>query len=230
MKPFAVILLLATLSSCGSVSQEQFSPAGVQELRSLVAEQGAKINELDATLRQVTGRLEEIEHSSNQETTELRSALSRFSSRVPPPSGVPVELLSQDEQRIALNQGPAAAIYRSALQKLHEGSFSEAEKLFSQFVVENPGTTFTDNALFWSAVCFEKVGQTDRAIVQYSEVFQRFPQEDFVPAALYRLGDAFRSIQSTNDALTTYKKLVDEHPDSAWTKLAQARIAEMKKH
>ena len=92
---------------------------------------------------------------------------------------------------------------------------------FNEFIQGNPGTAFTDNALFWTGVCYDKLGQFDRAIGSYSDVFQRYPAEDFVAPSLYRLAETFLKMDSKSEATLTLQKLVDEHKGTVWAQRGQ---------
>lgn len=83
---------------------------------------------------------------------------------------------------------------------------------FGQFVSQNPGTAFTDNALFWLGITNDKTGQYNQAIVSFSEVFQKYPGGRGSPA-LYFLAQDFLKIDSKSDAIVALQKLVEEHPE-----------------
>ena len=177
----------------------------------------------------MSGKLEEVQHASRGKTEELERTLQRVSSRVPPPPGVPDELLVQDESLISRITGPAADSYRSGLQQLREGDFQGARGTFSGFVEANPNTAFTDNAYFWLGVVYEKLGEPDRAVGAYSEAFNRFPAEDRVGPALLRLAELFLNMGSKKDAALTLQKLVDEHGNSESGVKGRALLAEINK-
>jgi len=225
-------LSLFTLSACSGnkVAQlEKSTKDQMGDVRAMQAEHTASINELKAQIRELTGRVEELQHLSAGKTAALEESLQRFGSRVPPPEGVPVDLLSRDEERISGKSGEQADSYRVALLQLRTGEFERATTSFAQFVEQAPDTAFTDNALFWTGVCFDKMAQYDRAILSYNDVLQRFPAEDMVPFALARLADSFVKVGSYNDALLTLDKLIDEFPKHQLVSDARKRKAEISK-
>ncbi|HQH28994.1 MAG TPA: tetratricopeptide repeat protein, partial [Oligoflexia bacterium] len=172
------------LSGCSTKRLDDLD-ASVGELRRIQADHTAALDEIRADLRMLAGKVEQIERQTMGKTKELERSLQRLGTRVPPPPGVPEDLLTQDEEAIAAIAGPAAEMYRQALGFLRGGDIEESRKLFARFVDQNPGTAFTDNALFWLGIACTKLGQYDRAVVAFSEVFQKYPAEDMVPAALY---------------------------------------------
>ncbi len=197
------------------------------DLRTLQAEHGTAINEMRNELRSVTGKVEEVQHVSVGKTQELEQTITRLQSRVPPPAGVPEELLNQDDEKIAPLTGGSADLYRQALAQIRTGDFEGAKASLQKFITDNPGTAFTDNALFWLGIVEDRMGANDRAVVNFSEVFQKYPAEDMVPPALYYLAESFAKMGSKQDAVLTLQKLVDEHPKSPFAARGRERLQEL---
>ncbi len=201
----------------------------IEEIRSTQAEHGTELAEIRVELQQLRGKIEELQHTATGKTEQLERTLEQFGSRVPPPEGVPAQLLNRDEEQIAKNTGDAADMYRRALRQLRIGDFSGAATAFTEFVSRYGDTAYSDNALFFSGICYEKLGEYDKAILAYNDVLQKYPAEDMVPAALFRLGESFAKVGSTNDAVLTFDKLVDEFPRSEYSQEATKRRAELKR-
>ncbi len=234
--PSAVLSLMFALSlcACGGGGRmhalEQFkdqTTRDIADIRAVQAEHNAILGDIRAQFRELTGKVEEAQHLSVGRTQELERTLQRFGTRVPPPEGIPSELLSRDEDAIARNTGPAAELYRTALNQLRTGEFERAAVSFEEFVTQNPGTAFTDNALFWTALCREKMEQYDRAVSSYNEILQKYPAEDMVPMALLRLADNFARIGLIEDAVITLDKFIDEFPRHSMIAQAKKRRAEL---
>ncbi|MCC6953040.1 MAG: tetratricopeptide repeat protein [Deltaproteobacteria bacterium] len=221
------LMVACSLVGCaGGLSEEvKGLKSQLSEIRSIQAEHTASINEMRQQIGQLGGQVEEAQHLAKGKTEELQRTLEQVSSRVPPPPGVPEDLLNSDDEAISRINSDAATEYRQSLQFLRAGNFDRALTGFTNFIAQNPGTAFTDSALFWSGVCYEKMNQLDRAIGAYSDVFQRFPAEDFVPPSLYRLGDTFEKMGSSKEASFAFQKLVDEHPRSNEAQRARERLA-----
>jgi len=203
------------------------SKMDINDIRTLQAQQSQAINEIRNELRTLTGRVEELQHTSTGKTQELEQTLSALRSRVPPPAGVPEELLDADDQKIASIPGPAAEQYKKALTLIRSGAFDAARAEFESFSEANPGTAFTDNALFWLGISRSQLGQYDGAVVAFSEVFQKYPAEDMVAPALYYLADAFVKMGSKQDAILTLQKLVDEKKGSPYAARGREKLQEL---
>lgn len=201
----------------------------VRELRSVQAEHTASLNQIRSEMRQVSGQIEELQYLSQGKARELEKTIQQLGSRVPPPPGVPEDLLSNDQEKISRVNGEAADTFRTALNQMRSGDFEGAKGNLDSFILSNPGTAFTDNALFWLGIAHMKSGQYDRAIVSLSEVFQTYPAEDMVAASLFYLAEVFEKSGSRDDAMLTLEKLIDEHPRSEYSGKSKAKLRALKR-
>ncbi len=75
------------------------------------------------------------------------------------------------------------------------------------------------------AVCKEEVGDLDGALQALKEVDTRygktFPE---TPHILFSMGRLYEAKGSYSEAANAYNRLVDEYPQSSWTKLARNRL------
>lgn len=230
---FALIPAAVLLSSCAGSKVEEIGQQtksvknDLADLRQLQAQQSSAINEIRAELRTLQGRIEELQHTSVGKTAELESTITALQARVPPPPGVPEDLLNADESKIGSITGAAADQYRKALSEVRTGNFDASRQTLTSFVDANPGTAFTDNALFWLGITYDKLNQYDRSIGSFSEVYQKYPAEDMVAPSLYYLSETLVKMGSKNEAVLTLQKLVDEHGSSAFGARGKARLQEL---
>lgn len=226
-----VLAVLLTGCSDGRITQLEETTkklkAEIADIRSLQAEQTTSLRSMNSELRSLTGRVEEVQHVSTGKTQELEQTISKLKSRVPPPAGIPEALLNEDDERIAPNSGAAADQYRQALQQIRTGDFEAARTTLRSFADSNPGTAFTDNALFWLGIVAQRLGQVDQSVGYFSEVFQKYPAEDFVAPALFYLAESLQKLGSKQDAVLTLQKLIDEHADSPLVPQAKAVLAQL---
>ena len=229
-KVITVFSLATVFSGCaGNQAQLDKFATDIRELREIQAQQTASMEEIRSEVRKLGGKLEETQFAATTKTRELEETLEHYESRVPPPEGVPEDLLSEDEAAISRIQGDDAALFSKGLRLLRKGVLEESRDSFNQFLEHTADNAFTDNALFWVGIISDKLGQTDRAISAFSDSFRRFPAEDRVPAGLYYLGECFVKIGSTNDGVLAWQKLIDEHPQSKFAAKAKIRITEVKR-
>ncbi len=225
------ILSALVLTSCSEARIDQLELKMMNDLRQMreeIAQQGNSIEQLRGEIGAVTGKMEEVQHSSTGRTQEIEDNLRKLGSRVPPPPPVPEEILIVDEQMISKQEGPAAEMFKNGLKQLREGEFGDARDTFLKFVEENPDTAFTDNAFFWQGIAYEGLNQLDRAVAAYSLGFQKFPAEDRVSANLFYLATVFQKMGQNKDAELTFEKLVEEHPKSDFADLAKKKLEQLK--
>ncbi|MCB0358407.1 MAG: tetratricopeptide repeat protein [Bdellovibrionales bacterium] len=219
-------LLAFGISGCSKAFQDEMR-ADMADLRSIQARQTASLDQLQSQFASLQGKVDELEYAVHGKTSELEQRLERFGARVPPPPGVPADLLAEDEEKIRRVSGPAADQFSEGLDLLRAGEFERARSLFQSFVDQNPDTAFSDNALFWTGVSLEKIGKYDRAVVAYSDVFKLYPAEDRVQPALLRLGEAFAKLGSTEEAKLTFQKLLDDYPRGKYASEARKQLRDL---
>lgn len=222
---FAILLLVACSSG---KSPSELMDEDLSQIRAIQAENIASIENLTSEVRNLSGKVEEMQHSSQGKAQELEKTLAQVSSRVPPPAIVPVSLLEKDEKLISREVGAAAREYSLALRKLRAADFSGAQNGFREFVNQNPQTSFSDNAIFWVALCYESFGDYARAITYYSDVFTNYSKDDFAPAALYRLGENFLKMGSSFEAKDAFLKLKEDFPRSEFSLKAEEKLRVLK--
>ncbi len=225
-RTFTVSVVLLFFCACSNTARE--FQGELEDLRTIQARQTASLSQIQEELRLLSGQVEELQFHAMGKTAELEKSLQRLGSRVPPPSGVPEDLLTQDEEKIAKIAGEAADLYRQALRQMRTGAFAEAEHLLTEFISGNPQTAFTDNAYFWSGVSAERTGDYQKAVANYSTVFQKFPAEDRVAPALLRLGNVFAKLNSPDDARLAYQKLIDDFPRSSYATSAKKQLKKLR--
>jgi tol-pal system protein YbgF len=204
----------------------------VRDMRLQQAEQGSNIEELRTQVRELNGKLEELQFAGGARTTQpeypvpANARMKQGAATVA--AGVSPLLVRQDELAIAKISGPAADLFRAGLNQVKIGGFSDSLRTFGKFVVENPGTAFTDNALYWLGVSYDQLGQYDLAIEKYSMIYKDYPAEDRAPDALLNLGESFLKIGDKSAAVDSWNIILDEYGNTEVAKRAKIRIQEEK--
>lgn len=233
MRTFLVAASMLFLGACSDSRVSQLDESSrrtsgdIESLRATSAENTSAIADLRADLARLSGKLEELNYQVTGKTAELQRTMEAVSSRMPPPPGVPEDLLASDESLIGRISGSAADAYRAALKDLRAGKFQDARSRFSRFAEENPNTAFTDNAYFWMGICSDQLGELDRAVGGYSAAFQKFPAEDRAAPALYYLAQDFLKMKSRSDAIVTLQKLADDYGSTEYGRKGKALLNEM---
>ncbi len=201
------------------------------ELRNLAVNQAelvSRIQDMQNTIAQLTGRVEDLEFKLKGQTQQIEKQLSLVSSRVKPPEGVNEEWLVNDEEALKMNNSESGKLYKSALSALRTGDFAVAIQSFDAFTKRYPNTAYTDNALYWAGLSAELMGDYDQAVVYLSEAYQKFPAEDFAPIALFQIANCFQKSGNYTNQKLMLQKLIDDYPKSAQAKEASNKLKNKK--
>ena len=231
MKVYKIIAFSFSIYATGCVSSTVIDKleSDIKELRSVVADQNVAIEDLRSDISKLNGQMEETQFKTLDKTNQLERVLEQFGSRVPPPIGVPEDLLANDEELISKVGSTSADIFVKGLKEIRRGLFVEARDTFSLFNEQNPPNSFTDNALFWVGISSRLLNEHDRSIISFGEIIRKYPAEDRVPAALFYLGETFASTNSFDEAIDSFSKLIDDHPNSKFVQRSRVRISELKR-
>lgn len=123
--------------------------------------------------------------------------------------------------------------YYAAVRALHvkadllfeKKEYKAASELWETLAKKYPKSHLAPIALMRVAVCKEEVGDLDGALQALKEVDTRygktFPE---TPHILFSMGRLYEAKRSYSEAANAYNRLVDEYPQSSWTKLARNRL------
>ena len=83
-------------------------------------------------------------------------------------------------------------------------------------------------SLFDAAVCLEEKGDTDQAQKLYIQVYTSYKDSTVAPRALFDAARLDEAKSAWTDAQKKYDQVESLYGQSAWTKLAQDRVIELK--
>ena len=214
--PAVLALALLTLSGC----IPQPSPQGegdISEVRRLQTDQMELIAAIRSDIRELTGRMDELEHRQNT-LSALAEQISSVSRRLPPPSGVPVAELELTE-RMADSQGDT--LLSQALTSVRGGKFKSAIDSLDQAISQNGGKSYY---FYWLGISHELFGTLEKALGAYHECATSFTKDAFAPAALARQAEVFVKLSDKNSAKLTLQKLISTYPGSTYSQNAKGRL------
>ena len=211
-----------------------------QELRKQSAGLRAVLEEMNEDIRILSGKLEEMEHSIKQQqrkAEELEQKREEKLDRLEQRMDQNLEQIRGMEQYLNLEstKKPVAVatpgipakkplseedIYRSAKQAFDQGDSEAARRGFQEFIKRYPKSRNADNAQFWIGEIYYREKWYEKAILEYQNVIEKYPQGNKVPAALLKQGLAFSSIGDKANA-----KLILEELNRKYPKSNEARVA-----
>ena len=140
------------------------------------------------------GKVEALEFDSQTQRNELKGSLSNFELKL---GALEKKLDGLDRTK---SEGPVSNEYEKALRDHQNGKFKEGREGFSSFIKANPNDSLADNALFWMGESFMIEGDYRRALIQFQDLVDKFPQSDKKCDAMDQQVKAFEALKMTKEA------------------------------
>lgn len=200
------------------VDQLKRASGGEKPAGARLADLGEEVAALREEIAELRGAVEEAQHAADRAMEEARVAREHPALAAPSPAG-PGNTGSASGTARAREE---IAGYEEAFRLYRSGEYEPAIDRFKVFLQTHPSSDYADNAQFWLAECYFKLGDLEQAVLAFQEVVQKYPEGNKVPDALYRQGIALLEIgRSTGDeakyrpaAQQIFERLVNKHPDS----------------
>lgn len=204
---FVFTACLKTRSEISDVEEKKQAQqiTAIQQQR---ADQESRVNDIEATLRQINGRLEAIEHRLNLDYENKQKELSSSAAiqkQMIDQMKLFEENLNRIEARLSEVESRPSAVAAPPVNKgtsnkdSNHPSYMEAENFFNskewkkaafsyeKYRSENPkGKNFAD-ATYKIGVCFQEMGKNAEAKVFFDEVLEKFPKSATARKAQYRI-------------------------------------------
>ena len=112
--------------------------------------------------------------------------------------------------------------YKVAFELASQQRFNEAIKLFQDVLVDYPDGRLSADALFWiGEICLIlSEPQIEKSRQAYMQLLQRFPEHQYVAAALYKLGHIHHQLGQKRTSKEFFGRLIQEYPGSTAAQLA----------
>lgn len=232
----SIFLVSFLLTSCSGNSKLQDRldtlEKNLQDIRVVHAELTSRIDGVENHTRQVTGKVEELEHTQTSQiggidgdVGSLKQELSRLGKRIPPPALVPLIALEEDEGRATAYGGEESRYFSNALTRIRTGSYTESVSLFRQLLNISQNRDLAGRALFWVAVSEEGLGNHTGALQAYHQFSQLYSGHPRLPLSLLRQASVFLRLRDTDTARLTLHKLIAQFPSSIEAREAQIKLA-----
>ncbi len=253
LKPFYLPAALSLLLCAGCVStsltpeDQREMQRGVAETVSLVRQirsdqanlqerlLGETGGDLQSTLEQIlsevrslSGRVEQLEYDLadlNRNFRTLRAG------GVSPPTEVSVTPPSRTASTTPVVSEPPPATsgnpdddYTAARIDYNIKKYEQAAREFEAVFQNYPDHHTADNALFWEADCYAKLGQSDKALETYHRLYDNFPLSDKVPDGLFNEGVLLLSLGRRDEGEEKFRQVIQDHPLSAAREKAEKRL------
>ncbi|MDE0372110.1 MAG: tol-pal system protein YbgF [Rhodospirillales bacterium] len=210
-----------------------------------IARQERRLQELEDSLRAVTGRMEENRHLLDQlhrQLQQLEETQAVPGDALPPPLPAPTadtvpaapvvgtgpeteNVVAQDPPSGSATEvpGPVTATqfddeetsYRQAYELLVRADYAAAEAAFRDFIRRYPNGTLTDNAYYWLGESHYVREQYAEAAAEFARGFRSAPDKQKAPDILLKLGLSLIALGKNDDACEAFRRLGLDFPDAS---------------
>ncbi|MBR9765491.1 MAG: tol-pal system protein YbgF [Rhodobacteraceae bacterium] len=231
--------------------KRELSTTGAPSELSTGGSQLDRLNAIEAEMRRLTARTEELEHRVDRVVTDGTNRIGDLEFRL-------VELeggdLSQLGETSTLGGGalpqagnevasaplapadpgtaPQLAVseeadFQAAADKLAQGDYAGALTGYETFKATYPGSPLSAGADLGRGRALEGQGDTKTAARAYLDAFSAAPKGDTAPESLYRLGVLLGQLGQQPESCVTLGEVGSRFPGSSWAgEAAQARISQ----
>jgi len=251
MRPTLLALSVATLAAgCASTPPEadpvqlklKDLDARITRIERIVANQveaAQHLDEVQSNVRQLRGRLEELEHGNEALAKQQRDLYADLDKRLAAAGGAAAGNASGETAAVggAATPGAAAgaaagnapssveqAVYTQAFDALKAGSYSVAITGFKDFLGTYPASALAENAQYWLGEAYYVNHDYDAAAVAFRTVLKKWPDSRKAPDALLKLGYTQYAQKQNAAARATLTEVMRKYPGSDSAKLAAERL------
>ena len=261
MGPVAVVLVTALAAGCASMPAEDDPvqvklndlDARVARIERVISNQSLvelaqHLDAVQADVRQLRGRLEELEYS----TQTLRKQQNDLDKRIAASGGGGSSGVGAagtaggagPTEGAAGGAGPATGsavaaaptapapdassveqtVYAQAFDSLKAGSYSVAITSFKDFLSNYPTSPLAENAQYWLGEAYYVTRDFDGASNAFRNVLQKWPDSRKAPDALLKLGYTQLEQKKTTDGRATLTQVTQKYPGTDAARLATDRL------
>jgi tol-pal system protein YbgF len=192
------------------------------------------LDSVQADVRQLRGRIEELENGTETMRKAQRDVYSDLDKRIAALGGAPAggaggAASIGTAAPAPTTPAPAGSpveqtVYAQAFDSLKAGSYSIAITGFKDFLANYPASPLAENAQYWLGEAYYVNHDFDAASGAFRNVLQKWPDSRKAPDALLKLGYTQYELKKVPEARTTLNQVAQKYPNSDAAKLATDRL------
>ena len=234
--------LLACLWLTPAAAAERSTPAPELDpaRREALADMLLQLQQVQAELRELRGRVETQTHEIEALKTRQRDLLADIDRRVGElerrgaAGPAAAEAAVRPGAAAALGEAAAALAkeqqeYDAAFALLKQGQYERAGRQFREFVKAHPNSPLADNAQYWVGELAYVVRNFKLALDEFGKLLQAHPDSPKAPDALLKIGYAHYELAEWGKAREALNQVVTRYPNTPPARSAEQRLAKMKK-
>jgi tol-pal system protein YbgF len=217
---------------------------GTLDAQKVMADFGAKTDQITTDIQLLQGRLEENNYRLAEQAqkiddwsvkiSELAARIDDVEARVKQLGAAAVATgqtaTAPEEHRQAQPRTiePSEA-YRQAKSDFDKGNFDLALAGFQNYIAQFPAASQADNAQYWIGECYYALKDFRKSISAFSKVISEHPKSDKVAGAKLKIGLAYLNEKNSAKAKQYLNKVIKEHPGTNEAEIAKDRLAKIRK-
>lgn len=178
-----------------------------------------RLDALQADVRTLRGRIEELENSNEALRKQQRDLYSDLDRRLTQAGSGAGGSVGGSEAA-----GGERAAYAQAFDALKASDYPAAIAGFQQFLATFPQGELADNAQYWLGEAYYVMRDYQNAAVAFNAVVRQWPASRKVPDALVKLGFSQHELKQYSAARTTLSEVMRQFPDTDAARLAGERL------
>ncbi len=201
--------------------------ARIQVLEHSLANQAAAAahtEEMDAQLRELRGRIEELEHRAEASLKLAPAAAPAAAAGGAVAGAAAVGAAAPGASAAVEPSSTEQAIYSQAYDALKAGSYSIAITGFKDFLTTYPTSPLAENAQYWLGEAYYVNHDYDAAAGAFRTVLKKWPESRKAPDALLKLGYTQYAQKQYPAAKATLTEVTRKYPGTDTAKLAADRL------
>ena len=226
--------------------------ARITRVERIVANQvevAQRLDEVQGAVRQLRGRLEELEHGNEALAKQQRDLYADLDKRLAAASGAAGAGVAAGGAASGSAIGETAApggatspgaapgaaagnapssveqaVYTQAFDALKAGSYSVAITGFKDFLGTYPASALAENAQYWLGEAYYVNHDYEAAAAAFRAVLKKWPDSRKAPDALLKLGYTQYALKQYSAARATLNEVMQKYPGSESAKLAADRL------
>ncbi len=123
--------------------------------------------------------------------------------------------------------GGAVTDYAAAQKSMMNQDYEAALKQFDEYLLSYAQSDYADDAQYWKADCYFRMGQYDKAIEQWEQLRSNYPDSSKVPLAIYNQAEARLRLGQIDEAKALFKAVVENYPIAPTSDRARMKLREL---
>jgi len=206
---------------------------GTGEVQKVMADAGARSDQLATDIQLIQGRLEENNFriaelaqkldDKSVKIAELTARIEELEAKMNPMSAGTGTLAAASATAALKGREPSEA-YRQAKNDFDKGNFDLALDGFQNYIALYPDTSLAAPAQYWIGECYSSKKDYAKAIEAFRKVITSYPKSEKVPGAKLKIGLSYLNEKNNAKAKEYLNLVIKDHPGTTEAEIAKDRL------